>query len=168
VVGTGFDAAVAERAERIPYLRGTGRYVVAIARELPRFTAAQLELTIDGERRTERAMMIAIAKGHSYGGGMRVAPAAQLDSGWLEICIVGDVSRAEFVRAFPRVFRGTHVSHPRVTMLRGREVDLSADRPLTLMADGEQVGQLPAHVSVAPHALAVVVGPQSVASSQQK
>ena len=55
-----------------------------------------------------------------------------------------------------------------VYMLRGREVDLSADRPLTLMADGEQVGQLPAHVSVAPHALAVVVGPQSVASSQQK
>jgi len=165
VVGTGFDAAVAERAEHIPYLRGTGRYVVAIARELPRFTAAQLELTIDGQRRSERAMMIAIANGHSYGGGMRIAPAAQLDSGWLEICIVGDVSRAEFLRAFPRVFRGTHIAHPRVTMLRGREVALSADRPLTLMADGEQVGQLPAQISVAPEALAVVVGPSSEPSN---
>jgi diacylglycerol kinase (ATP) len=166
VVGTGFDAAVAERAERIPYLRGTGRYVVALARELPRFQAAEIELTIDGERHAQRAMMVAIANGHSYGGGMRIAPEASLDSGWLEVCIVGDVSKAEFVRAFPRVFRGTHVSHPRVTMLRGREVTVAADRPLTLMADGENVGQLPAHVSVAGKALAVVVGPSSEPTSR--
>jgi len=159
VVGTGFDAAIAERAEHIPYLRGTGRYVVAIARVLPRFKPAELQLTIDGERRSERAMMIAIANGHSYGGGMRIAPGALLDSGWLEICIVGDVSRAAFVRAFPRVFRGTHVTHPRVTMLRGRDIVIDADRPLTLMGDGEKVGELPAQVSVAEKALAVVVGP---------
>jgi len=161
VVGTGFDAAVAERAERIRYLRGTGRYVVAIARELPRFESASLELTVDGERRTERAMMIAMANGQWYGGGMRVAPDALLDSGYLEICIVGDVSRLEFVRAFPRVFRGTHVTHPRVTMLHGREVAIDADRPLTLMGDGEKVGTLPAQISVAAKALAVVVGPSS-------
>jgi diacylglycerol kinase (ATP) len=162
VVGTGFDAAVAERAERIPYLRGTGRYVVALARELPRFQAAEIELTIDGERHVERAMMVAIANGHSYGGGMRIAPDAALDSGRLEICIVGDVTKPEFVRAFPRVFRGTHVTHPRVTMLRGRDIQIAADRQLILMGDGEKVGELPAQVSVAEKSLAVVVGPQSL------
>jgi len=118
VVGTGFDAEVAAAAERITLMRGAGRYVLAIMRVLPRFQAASLELTIDGRRHDQRAMMIAIANGPAYGGGMRVAPEARLDSGELEICIVGEISRLAFVRAFPRVFRGTHVTHPAVTMLR--------------------------------------------------
>lgn len=128
VVGTGFDAAVAGRAERIPILRGAGRYVLAIMAELPRFRAATITLEVDGATRELRAMMVAIANGVSYGGGMRVAPMATLDSGRLEVCVVGEVSKPEFLRAFPKVFRGTHVTHPAVTMLSGRVVRISADR----------------------------------------
>ncbi|HUP83143.1 MAG TPA: diacylglycerol kinase family protein [Candidatus Limnocylindria bacterium] len=159
VVGTGFDAAVAGRAERIPLFRGAGRYVLAIIAELPRFKAATITLEVDGAPRELRAMMVAIANGISYGGGMRVAPSATLTSGQLEICVVGEVSKPEFLRAFPKVFRGTHVSHPAVTMLSGREVHLSADRPLRLIGDGEWFGELPATVSVDPASLSVVVGP---------
>jgi diacylglycerol kinase (ATP) len=159
VVGTGFDAAVAGRAEKIPLLRGAGRYVLAILVELPRFKAATITLDVDGATRELRAMMVAIANGVSYGGGMRVAPSATLDSGRLEICVVGEVSKQEFLRAFPKVFRGTHVDHPAVTMLSGREVRLSADRPLRLIGDGEWFGELPATVSVDPGSLSVVVGP---------
>ncbi len=159
VVGTGFDAAVAGRAEKIPVLRGAGRYVLALIAELPRFSAATLTLSVDGATRELRAMMVAIANGTSYGGGMRVAPAATLTSGRLEVCIVGEISKPEFLRAFPRVFRGTHVTHPAVTMLSGREVRIAADRPLRLIGDGEWFGELPAAVAVDPHSLRVVVGP---------
>jgi diacylglycerol kinase (ATP) len=159
VIGTGFDAVVAGRAEKIPVLRGTGRYVLALMAELPRFKAATITLDVDGETRELRAMMVAIAKGNSYGGGMRVAPSATLDSGRLEVCIVGEISKPAFLRAFPRVFRGTHVTHPAVTMLTGREVRLAADRPLRLIGDGEWFGELPATVKVDPASLTVVVGP---------
>lgn len=161
VVGTGFDAAVAATAEQIPVMRGTGRYVLAIMRELRRFSAASFEMVIDGESHRQRAMMIALANGHSYGGGMRIAPQAKLDSGWLEICIVGEVSKRQFIRTFPRVFSGTHVDHPAVTMLRGRSIAISADRPLDLMGDGERIGRLPATVTVIPAALSVVIGTPS-------
>ena len=159
VVGTGFDAVVAGRAEKIPVLRGAGRYVVAIMAELPGFKAATITLTVDGATRDLRAMMVALAKGTSYGGGMRVAPTATLSSGQLEVCVVGEVSKPEFLRAFPRVFRGTHVTHPAVTMLSGREVRIAADRPLRLIGDGEWFGELPAIVTVDPASLTVVVGP---------
>jgi diacylglycerol kinase (ATP) len=159
VVGTGFDAAVAARAERIPLFRGAGRYVLALIAELPRFKAATITLDIDGATRELRAMMVAIANGVSYGGGMRVAPSATLDSGRLEVCVVGEISKPEFLRAFPRVFRGTHVTHRAVTMLSGREVRLAADRPLRLIGDGEWFGELPATVTVVPRSLRVVVGP---------
>lgn len=159
VVGTGFDAVVAGRAEKIPVLRGTGRYVLALMVELPRFKAATITLDVDGETRELRAMMVAIAKGNSYGGGMRVAPSATLDSGLLEVCVVGEISKPGFLRAFPRVFRGTHVTHHAVTMLTGREVRIGADRPLRLIGDGEWFGELPATVKVDPASLTVVVGP---------
>ena len=159
VVGTGFDAAVAGRAERIPVLRGAGRYVLALIAELPRFKAATITLDVDGATRELRAMMVAIANGTSYGGGMRVAPTATLTSGRLEVCVVGEISKPDFLRAFPRVFRGTHVTHPAVTMLSGHAVRIAADRPLRLIGDGEWFGELPATVEVDPASLTVVVGP---------
>lgn len=159
VVGTGFDAVVAARAERIPVLRGSGRYVLAMVAELPRFKATRIRLTVDGREHEIAAMMVALANGTSYGGGMRVAPGATLTSGELEICVVGDMPKQEFLRAFPRVFRGTHIDHPAVTMLRGREVRIEADRPLRLIGDGEWCGSLPATVAIDPASLNVVVGP---------
>ena len=156
VVGTGFDAVVARTAGQMPFLRSGGRYVLAIARELPRFKAARLQLTVDGQPHDLRAMMVAIANGHSYGGGMRIAPGAALDDGKLDICIVGEVSKTQFMRAFPLVFRGTHVTHPAVTMLTGTDIRLEAERQLPLVGDGELVRGLPARVKVLPAALSVV------------
>ncbi|MEX2546486.1 MAG: diacylglycerol kinase family lipid kinase, partial [Chloroflexota bacterium] len=121
--------------------------------------AAAFDLKIDGVSHGQRAMMIAIANGPAYGGGMRVAPAATLTSGELEICVIGEIGRVAFMRAFPRVFRGTHLTHPQVTMLRGREIEIDADRPFDLIGDGERIGRLPATVSVLPRALSVVMGP---------
>jgi diacylglycerol kinase (ATP) len=160
VGGTGFDAVVARRAERIPLLRGAGRYVLAIGRELPTFRAGRFRLTVDGSTREIDAMMIAVANGPTYGGGMRVAPGARLDSGRLDVCVVGRVSRVGFARAFPSVFAGRHVDHPQVTMLQGREVEITADRQFGLTGDGELIGRLPATFRLLPSVLPVIVAPQ--------
>ncbi|HEY7599991.1 MAG TPA: diacylglycerol kinase family protein [Candidatus Limnocylindrales bacterium] len=161
VGGTGFDAVVAERAMRIHRLRGAPRYVAAMLAELPRFAASDYALTLDGERRDLAAMLIAVAKGDTYGGGMRVAPQARLQSGWLELCVVGEMSRLSFLRAFPSVFRGSHVSHPKVTMLRAREVAISALEPHRVLGDGELIADLPVSFKLLPRALAVVAGPRA-------
>jgi diacylglycerol kinase (ATP) len=157
--GTGFDALVAERAMRITRLRGAPRYVAAMLAELRRFNGADFTLTLDGEVRHTRAMMIAIANGTTYGGGMRVAPQAHLQNGWLDVCVIGQLTRTAFLRAFPSVFRGAHTSHPAVTMLRAREVSLASDRRFAILGDGELVGELPATFRVLPRALSVVVAP---------
>jgi diacylglycerol kinase (ATP) len=159
VGGTGFDAVVADRAAHITRLRGAPRYVAAMLTELPRFKGAGFEIELDGERRATPAMMVTVANGSTYGGGMRVAPSAHLQSGWLDICIIGQLSRLEFLRAFPRVFRGSHVTHPAVTMLRARQVRIAADRPLSVLGDGETIGALPATFHVRPAALTVVAAP---------
>jgi diacylglycerol kinase (ATP) len=161
VGGTGFDSEVNELANRTRFLTGTAKYVYAVFATLARFQAGQFHLTIDGEEHDLAAMMVAVGNGVSYGGGMRVTPQGELDDGLLDLCVVGQLSRRRFVAAFPKVFAGTHVTHPAVTMLRGREIAISADRPFEVYGDGERLGSLPATFAVRPSALEVVVPPAS-------
>jgi diacylglycerol kinase (ATP) len=158
VGGAGFDSVVAATAEGIRFLRGAPRYVLAVLRELPRFRAAPFRMRADDAEHEFRGMIVAIANGSTYGGGMRVAPTADVQSGWLDVCVVGELSRLGFLRAFPSVFRGTHVSHPAVTMIRARKVELAAEPPFEVTGDGELIGRLPARFTVLPAALAVIVG----------
>ena len=162
VAGAGFDSDVNETANAMTTrLGGTGTYVVAVLRTLRTFTAANYEITVDAETMTLSAMLAVVGNGASYGGGMKVLPAASVTDGLLDVCIVEELSRAAFLRAFPRVFRGTHVSHPKVRMLRGHTVKLAADRRIQVYADGERVGPLPAIFEVEPGALRAVVDPEA-------
>ena len=162
VAGAGFDSDVNETANAMTTrLGGTGTYVVAVLRTLRTFTAANYEITVDAETMTLSAMLAVVGNGASYGGGMKVLPAASVTDGLLDVCIVEELSRVAFLRAFPRVFRGTHVSHPKVRMLRGRTVKLEADRRILVYADGERIGPLPAIFEVEPGALRAVVDPEA-------
>jgi diacylglycerol kinase (ATP) len=131
------------------------RYNVAVARELPVFRPIPYVVTVDGERTATDAMLVAVANGPSFGGGMRVAPDASYDDGLLDVVILHRVSRAEFVRVFPTVFKGTHVRHPRVEVVRGRRIRLEA-RGIVTQADGERFEPLPLDLEVVPGALTVV------------
>lgn len=158
IAGAGFDSEVNETANAMKTrLTGSAKYVAALFRTLRRFEPADFELVVDGEEIRRRAMLIAIGNGRSYGGGMCVCPEASLFDGEVDICIVGEMSKIEFLRSFPKVFRGTHVKHPKVTMLRGKEIELRADRKLMVYGDGEPAGVLPASFLVLPAALPVVV-----------
>jgi diacylglycerol kinase (ATP) len=158
IAGAGFDSEVNETANAMTVRLGsTGTYVLAVLRTLKTFTPARYEITVDAETLTLSAMLAIVGNSVSYGGGMKVLPTASITDGLLDVCIVEELSRGAFLRAFPRVFRGTHVSHPKVRMLRGRTVKVEADRRIQVYADGERVGPLPAIFEIEPGALRAVV-----------
>jgi diacylglycerol kinase (ATP) len=162
IAGAGFDSEVNETANAMSVRLGTtGTYLAAVLRTLRRFEPARYEITVDGEGIATEAMLVVVGNSRSYGGGMRVLPDASIDDGLLDVCIVHKLSAAAFLRAFPRVFRGTHVRHPKVTMRRGRRVTVEADRRIQVYGDGEPIGSLPAIFEIEPGTLRLVVGPDA-------
>jgi diacylglycerol kinase (ATP) len=153
----GFDAEANAYANQLRYLKGTASYVVAVFVMLRRFRAGRFEITVDGEAQSLPGMLIAVGNGVSYGGGMQVTPRALLDDGLLDMCVVGKVSKLEFIKTFPKVFRGRHLDHPAIQTLRGRRVEVAAERTMQVFADGDHVGTLPARFQVLEGALRTVV-----------
>ena len=162
IAGAGFDSEVNETANGMTIKLGaTGTYVVALLKTLSRFAPAAFVVTIDDERLEVDAMLVEIGSGRWTGGGMRVLPDAIMNDGLLDLCIVRALSKTAFLRAFPRVFTGSHTTHPKVTMRTGTRVQVEANRRVLVYADGELVGPLPAIFEVRPGALPVVVGPDA-------
>jgi diacylglycerol kinase (ATP) len=160
VANAGFDGEANRWANGVQWASGTTLYVLAVLRTLATYRPRRFRLTVDGDVHDIEAWLVAIGNTRGYAGGMQVTPGAELDDGQLDVCVVGPVSRLEFLRSFPRVFRGTHVSHPAVDMHRGKVVELSsldASAGLELYGAGERIGPLPARMEAVPGALQVVV-----------
>lgn len=179
VAGTGFDAEANRWANTQDRLTGTPLYVLAVLRTLRTYAPRRFRITIDDEVAETRAWLVAVANTRTYAGGMTIAPAASMHDGLLDVCVVGPVSRAGFLRAFPGVFRGTHLRHPMITMRRGRTVSIElADAAVAppgarhetslpeLWASGEPVGRLPARLTAHPGKLRVVVAAPRPAGSR--
>lgn len=155
VLSCGFDAVVNERANNMLWPRGPQRYNLAILRELPVFGPIHYELTIDGVEREIDGMLVCVANGRAFGGGMKVAPTADVEDGLLDVVIVHDIPMATFLSVFPKVFKGTHTSHPAVEIVRGASIRIATER-IVSYADGERVAPLPLTVEAAPGALSIV------------
>ena len=156
VMSSGFDSAVNERANRMRWPKGKSRYNLAIVAELGVFSPLPFTVTVDGETFEREAMLVAVGNGVSYGGGMKVCPGAEIDDGLLHVTVLGKVSKPEFLRVFPRVYKGTHITHPAVEVLVGREIRLSAPGAISY-ADGERVAPLPVTATCVPGALRMLV-----------
>ena len=141
ILSTGFDSVVNEKANSMRWPRGQQRYNLAIALELPRFTPIEYQITTDTRTFTTKAMLIAIANGRSYGGGMLVCPHAKIDDGLFDVMILKPVSKLEFIKVFPKVFSGSHITHPAVEIFRTKKITLAADA--IAYADGERIGPAP-------------------------
>jgi diacylglycerol kinase (ATP) len=155
VLAGGFDAVVNERANTMRWPRGSAKYTLAALRELPVFRPIPYSISIDGAVHDTGAMLVAVANTTSYGGGMRVVPSADLADGLLDVLILGELSVPTFVRVFPTVFSGRHVSHPAVSIVRARCVELDAPG-IVAYADGERIGPLPRRIEVDPGAMRIV------------
>jgi diacylglycerol kinase (ATP) len=141
ILSTGFDSIVNERANRLSWPQGPQRYNVAIALELPKFNPIEYEIVMDSMTITTEAMLIAVGNGRSYGGGMLVCPHAQVNDGLFDVMILEPVSKLEFLKVFPKVFSGSHLSHPAVKTYRTQKISISADA--VAYADGERIGRAP-------------------------
>ncbi|MEV7787396.1 diacylglycerol kinase [Streptomyces sp. NPDC088106] len=156
VLASGFDSRVNDRGNRMRLPLGRLKYDVAMVAELAAFRPLPYRITLDGgEVREVEATLVAVGNGPSYGGGMRICPGADLTDGLFDVTVVGECSRATLLRVFPRVYRGTHVGHPAITVLRAASVGLAAE-DVTGYADGEPVGPLPLTARCVPGALRVV------------
>jgi len=155
VLCCGFDSAVTDRANRLRWPRGPRRYDVAILAELARLRPRPVALTVDGVGSSAEVTLVAVGNTAWYGGGLRIAPGADPTDGLLDVIVIGPVSRRELVRTRPRLAAGTHVDHPAVTVLRGREVTLHGTG-LSTYADGEPVCGLPAVSVCVPGAVRAV------------
>ena len=151
VLSTGFDSMVNERANAMRRIKGRAKYNLSILLVLSTFKPKNYEFSIDGVAFENKAMLIAVSNGISYGGGMKVTPDAKLDDGLFDILILTTVSRFEFLRVFPKVFSGKHITHPAVKILRGKSVEIDSDA--VAYADGERIGSLPIKASVVERGL---------------
>jgi diacylglycerol kinase (ATP) len=160
VTASGFDAEANRWANTVNRLSGTALYVAAVLRTLAVYKPHPFRLTVNGEAYEIKAWLVAVGNGPSYGGGMHIAPNAVIDDGLLDVTVVGEMSRVQMLVNFPKVFKGTHTSHPKVTTFRATTVQLEtldAGVPMDVYADGERVGPLPATMEVVSRALTVRV-----------
>ncbi len=151
VLSSGFDSVVNERANKMKWPKGPAKYNVAIALELPKFKAIEFKIFADEKVLEVEAMLIAIGNGRSYGGGMQVCPDADLHDGLFDIMILHPVSKLEFIKVFPTVYKGTHIEHPQVEVIRAKRIRIESSA--IAYADGERIGQLPVQVESLPQSL---------------
>jgi diacylglycerol kinase (ATP) len=155
VLAAGFDAIVNERANRMTWPKGQMRYNIATLAELRVFEPIPYTLDLDGESRTLEAMLVAVGNGPSFGGGLRITEGALLDDGLLDVVIIKPMSKPGLVRTYPKLFKGTHTTHPAYEHHRVRSVTVAAPG-IVSYADGERFGALPLTVDCAPAALTVL------------
>jgi YegS/Rv2252/BmrU family lipid kinase len=158
IASCGFDSDANRIANRARVVRGNLVYAYGALRALAHWRPATFTVTIDGGRpRTVTGYTVAAANSRSYGGGMQLAPAADLDDGQLDVVIISALSRLRFLALMPTVFAGTHVNLPVVETVRARTVEIAASRSFTVYADGDPIAQLPARIAVLPGAMRVIV-----------
>jgi diacylglycerol kinase (ATP) len=155
VLSAGFDAVVNERANLMRWPKGRNRYNVALLRELAVLRPISYRLVLDGRELVTMGALVAVANNVSLGGGMLIAPNAVMDDGLLDVVVVQPLSRTAFLRIFPRVFTGTHLSDPRVAVYRARSIRIEADA-VVAYADGERIAPLPIDIELVPGALRVL------------
>ena len=157
VASLGFDSEANRIANTAPARLGRLVYVYGALRALAAWEGARFAIEIDGERVEFDGWSVVVANSGFYGGGMHVAPHARLDDGALDVVWLGESSRAGLVRLLAKVFRGTHVDAPGVSVRRAAEVTVSADRPFTVYADGDPIGGLPLTLRSVPAAVQVLL-----------
>ena len=162
IASAGFDSDANRIANEAPSWLGGLVYPYGAFRALAAWRPARFEVELDppGERRGFTGYSIGAANSKAYGGGMRAAPDAMLDDGLLEVVVVESVSKLKFLtRILPKVFSGTHVHEPGVSVFRAHEVSISADRPFTMYADGDPIRELPVRVRALQGAITMLIPP---------
>ena len=146
ILSSGFDASVNELANQIKLPIGKIKYTISMLLRLPRFKPIDFEITADSQEIKVRSMLVVIANGTTYGGGMKILPYASFHDGKLDLLYVDPVSKLTLLGIFPLVFKGWHLKHPAVHVLTARKILIKGHT--NAYADGEYVSNLPLEISV--------------------
>jgi YegS/Rv2252/BmrU family lipid kinase len=157
IVSVGFDSEANRLANETHWLRGNLVYAYAGVRTLLGWKPARFTLVLGGRRERVGGYSVSVANNKAFGGGMFIAPDADLEDGEFDVVVVGEVGRLRFLGNLPKVFKGTHVEEDEVRVFRASRLELSASRPFPVYADGEHLTELPARLRVLPQALSVIV-----------
>jgi len=154
VGSVGMSGAVAERANGMSKaLGGRLTFFYALTRVFLRWQNGELTVRTDHGERRGRMHDVIVANGVWHAGGMKLAPDARPDDGLFDVVLIGDVSKLDFATTAPKIYRGGHVRHPKVDVVRSATVEVDAPEPLPIELDGEQVGTTPVRFEVVPRAL---------------
>lgn len=156
--GAGFDAAVVKETERFPkFFGGTIPYVAGLLRTLFSYKNKPVEVRVGDEVESGRVLSVVVANGGYLGGGMHIVPEAELGDSLLDVAIIGDMGKLELLKELPKVYKGTHVNHPKFKMKKATRITVESTEPMLVYADGELLGECPASFWLMPAALSIVV-----------
>lgn len=148
-VYSGVDAIADQLLDRVRWMPRGLQYPYAAIRSLATYTPVQARVLVDGMIHEVTAAAVVVANSGYYGSGMRIAPAASVTDGLLDVVVIGAASRWDLIRSMSKVYDGTHVDHDEVTVLQGRVVEISGAPTVPMGGDGEPLGRLPASPDVA-------------------
>lgn len=152
--GLGYDAEVVNRRNGFNrYVRGTLPYLASLAATLLSYENKDISVTVDGASYRRRINAVVVAIGRFFGGGMRIAPNAEVSDGLFDVVTIGDVGRVELIYNLPGVYRGTHLRNPKISVERAESVRVDSDQRLLVQADGELLGAAPARFEIIPQAI---------------
>ena len=155
IASLGFDSE-ANRIANASRLRGNAVYLYAALKALASWRHARFDVTVDDEHHAFTGYTVAVGNSRAYGGGMMLFPHAELDDRQLDVLMVEGHSRTRALRTLPRVFRGTHVGDPRYVFLTGQTIEIRADRPFTVYADGDPIGEVPVTVRLGERRVRII------------
>jgi len=156
--GVGFDAAVVKETERLPkFFGGTIPYVAGLLRTLFIYKNKPVVVKVGDEVESLRVLNVVVANGGYLGGGMHIVPGAELCDSLLDVAIVGDMGKFELLKELPKVYKGTHVNHPKFKMKKAAHATIESPETMLVYADGELLGECPAAFRIVPKALSLVV-----------
>lgn len=157
IVSVGFDSEANRIANETSFMRGNLVYAYAALRTLLTWKPGRFTVRVGEERIRFSGYSVSVANNRAFGGGMFIAPEAELDDGEFDIVSVGEVGKLRFVSNLPKVFKGTHIDEEEVRVFRASRLELTASRPFPVYADGEHLTDLPASLRVLPRALSILV-----------
>jgi YegS/Rv2252/BmrU family lipid kinase len=156
--GVGFDAQAIEAASHLPKVfGGTIPYVLGLLKSLVSYRNKPVAVNVNGRNEERRILTMVMANGCYFGGGMRIAPKADIYDGLLDVVSVGDIGKLDLLKTFPKIYNGTHITHPLVNIERATRVDIKSPEKLVIEADGEFLGECPASFQMIPAALSLAV-----------
>jgi YegS/Rv2252/BmrU family lipid kinase len=157
IASVGFDSECNRLANETHWLRGNLVYAYSMPRTLIGWKPARFTIADGGERKRISGYFVAVANNSVYGGGMYIAPDAELDDGEFDVVSIGETGKLRFLRGLLDVFKGTHVERDEVSVFRASRLQLDASRPFPVYADGDHLTDLPVSLRVLPRCLSILV-----------